>query len=202
MTPHILSADHYHRLTLPNLTSCSGHMRKHFPPLHAAAAAAAAHFSLQSPPAPLSHNQMLTLASLALCIMYIPYLGDAACVCWILFCTPLGVFLYAPLRISHCLDSLGETPPSNVPDKYNCIFICCKENGPKSFTKLKNALTAVADAAVGNAPQCVPFISNNKNTEPTLYKRLLLDIVRCSLYPTEEYNASFKLLNQQLHEKA
>ena len=126
MTPHILSADHYHRLTLPYVTSCSGHMRKHFPPLHAAAAAVA-RFSLQSPPAPLSHNQMLTLASLALCIMYIPYLGDAACVCWILFCTPLGVFLYAPLRISHCLDSLGETPPSNVPDKYNCIFICCKK---------------------------------------------------------------------------
>ena len=41
-------------------------------------------------------------------------------------------------------------------------------NGPKSFTKLKNALTAVADATVGNALQCVLFISNNKNMKPTL----------------------------------
>lgn len=66
----------------------------------------------------------------------------------------------------------------------------------------RNALTAIADAAVGNLLQWVLFITNNKGIKPALLKKLLVDIVHYSLYPREEYNASFKLLNQHLHETA
>lgn len=79
---------------------------------------------------------MITLASLALCIMYIPYHSDTVCVCWILFRTPLGVFLCVPLRISHCLDSLVHSPSSTI--MINTIaYSFVAQNGPKSFTKLQ-----------------------------------------------------------------
>lgn len=67
--------------------------------------------SFLGPPVTLcSTFYVLALASLPFCVMYIPYLSDTACGGWILFYAALGIFSCAPLRISHCLDSLGKRP--------------------------------------------------------------------------------------------
>lgn len=67
--------------------------------------------SFLGPPVTLcSTFYVLALASLPFCVMYIPYLSDTACGGGILFRAALGTFSCAPLRISHCLDSLGKRP--------------------------------------------------------------------------------------------
>lgn len=88
-----------------NLTSCSDHFYKHFLLLHAASRA---NSSLQSPAVPLSYDH--ACVGISGIVHHVYSISQRYSMCGISFCTPLGVFLCAPLRIAHCLDSLGKHP--------------------------------------------------------------------------------------------
>lgn len=122
--------------------------------------------ALQSLPVLLFY--MLALASLALCDMHTPYLSDTVRVCWILFCTPLGVFCVFHLESHTVWNCLGSTPRTFLVN--TIAYSSVARNGPKSFTNLRcfDSHCRCADVAVGNMLQYVLFITNNKNMKPTL----------------------------------
>lgn len=88
--------------SLYNLTGLADHFYQHLLLLHGANWA---HLSLHSSPVLVSYSPVCLGT---LCDVYLLYLSDTMCVCWVFSDTLLGVFLYDLLKISHC--SLGKHP--------------------------------------------------------------------------------------------